>query len=197
MAMSRPFVLAVLAAILASATFISMRSAGERAQANDSKPAPTVRSPSSSKGTATSSASKPAKPVQTQAGTPTKVPATKAPVSKVTPAKPATKKKAADAGVPPKVQRALDAERTVVLFFRQSGADDDATASAVRSLHGTKRVSVFTSDISKLARYRRVISDLGVTQAPAVVIVGKDRKATLLEGFVDKGTLKQRVEDAR
>ena len=175
--MSRPFVLALLAAVLASATFVSMRSAGERARADASTPAPTVQSATP----APSKAPSKAKPEPARAA----------------PAKPPVAKKAADTGVPPKVQKALDAKRTVVLFFRQGGADDSATASAVRSLRGTKRVSIFTAELSKLARYRRVIADLGVTQAPSVVIVGKDRKAVLLEGFIDSGTLKQQVRDAR
>ena len=57
-------------------------------------------------------------------------------------------------GVPPKVGKALAARRTVVLFFRQPAADDDATAAAVRSVRGIKGVSVFTAPITKLARYR-------------------------------------------
>jgi hypothetical protein len=36
-----------------------------------------------------------------------------------------------------------------------------------------------------------------VAQAPAVVIVGKKRRARLIEGFVDAGTLRQHVVDAR
>ena len=109
----------------------------------------------------------------------------------------AAKKKAAPAvkGVPPKVAKALQKRRTVVLFFRQPAADDDATAAAVRSVRGIKNVSVFTAPITKLARYRRVVNDLGVTQAPAVVIVGKDRKARLLEGYIDPVTLRQQVKD--
>ncbi len=42
MAVSRPFVLALLGAVLAVATFASMRSAGDRAQAERSAAAPTL-----------------------------------------------------------------------------------------------------------------------------------------------------------
>ncbi len=91
----------------------------------------------------------------------------------------------------------MGAGRTVVLFFRQPAADDDATAAAVRSVRGIKGVSVFAAPITKLARYERVVSGLGVSQAPAVVIVGKNRKARLLEGFIDAGTLRQQVKDRR
>lgn len=180
--MSRPFVLAVLGALLAVATFASMKSAADSAAADDTAAAPTVVQPAPS------------------AKTPSKSPPATTPAA---PAKPkAAKKKAAPAapaikGVPPKVAKALAARRTVVLFFRQPAADDDATAAAVRSLRGAKNVSVFSAPITKLARYRRVVSGLGVSQAPAVVIVGQDRKARLIEGFVDGGTLRQQVKDAR
>ena len=168
MAVSRPFVLAVLGVLLAAATFASMRSAAERAQADDTAAAPAV---------------------QPAPGTTTTAPAKPKPVKK----KPAPVVK----GVPPKLAKALQARRTVVLFFRQPAADDDATAAAVASVRGVKGVSVFSAPITKLARYRRVISDLGVTQAPAVVIVGKDRKARLLEGYIDPLTLRQQVKDSR
>ena len=181
MALSRPFVLAVIGALLAVATFASMRSAAERAQADDTANAPTVqRAPG-----ATTTPAKPAAPAKPQSTTPDK------PTE-------ATKKAAlAVKGVPPKLGKALQAKRTIVLFFRQSAADDDATAAAVRSVRGTKNVAVFTAPISKVARYRRVINNLGVTQAPAVVIVGKDRKARLLEGYIDPLSLRQQVKDAR
>jgi hypothetical protein len=64
-------------------------------------------------------------------------------------------------------------------------------------LQGKKRVSVFSDGITHLARYRRIVVGLGITQAPSVVIVGKSRKATLVEGYVDGGTLTQQVLDAR
>ncbi len=172
MALSRPFVLVVLGALLAVASFASMRSAADRAQADDTAAAPQVVRPA------------PGRPAPT--GT------TPAPN-----AKPKPKKPAAVAGVPPKVSKALVNRRTVVLFFNQPAADDAATAAAVRSTRGMKGVSVFSAPIAKLSSYRGVISGLGVSQAPTVVIVGKSRKARLIEGFVDAGTLQQQVRDAR
>ena len=175
MAMSRPFVLVLLGAVLAAATFASMRAAGDRAQAEETQAAPTV-----TPAPRPSSVTPPTKP--------------HAPAPRV-PAKP--KPSAAVVGVSPKVQRALGAKRTVVLFFHQPGADDAATRAAVHSLQGKKGVSVFSDGLSHLARYRRVVAGLGITQAPSVVIVGKSRKATLIEGYVDGGTLTQQVLDAR
>lgn len=101
------------------------------------------------------------------------------------------------AGVPPDVGRALRARRVVVLFFGQGGADDQATATAVASLRDLKGVAVFTDGIQNLGKYTGVVTGLGVAQAPAVVIVGPRRRARLIEGFIDSGTLTQRVLDAR
>jgi len=172
MALSRPFVLVVLGALLAVSSFASLRSASDRAQADDTAAAPQVVRPAPSRTAPT--------------GT------TTAPNAKAKPKKPAVV-----AGVPPEVSKALVSRRTVVLFFGQPAADDAATAAAVRSTRGMKGVSVFSAPIAKLTRYRGVISGLGVSQAPTVVIVGKSRKARVIEGFVDAGTLKQQVRDAR
>ena len=169
MAVSRPFILAVLGAVLALATFTSMRSASDRAQADDPTAAPRVVQPAPAK----PDPAKPAKPAKKPA-IPTRV-----------------------AGVPPKVGKALVARRTVVLFFRQPAADDVATAAAVGSVRGTEGVSVFTAPIRRLASYRGVVSGLGISQAPAVVIVDRNRRARLLEGFIDAGTLRQQVKDTR
>jgi len=203
MAVSRPFVLALLGAVLAVATFASMRSAGDRAQAEQSAAAPTLtpkpgrssvndapalrKAPPANAPRSKAPPSKPAPPNAEPEG----------PAAKPTPTPGARKPSAATAGVPSKVARALESEKTVVLFFRQPGADDDATESAVRSLRGKKRVAVFSDGIAHLARYRLVVTGLGITQAPSVVIVGKSRKAVLIEGFVDKGSLTQQVLDAR
>ena len=203
MAVSRPFVLALLGTVLAVATFASMRSAGDRAQAERSAAAPTLtpkpgrssvtdapalrKAPPANAPRSKAAPSKPAPPKAEPEG----------PAAKATPTPGAKKPSAATAGVPPKVARALKSEKTVVLFFRQPGADDDATESAVRSLRGKKRVALFSDGIAHLARYRLVVTGLGITQAPSVVIVGKSRKAVLIEGFVDKGSLTQQVLDAR
>ncbi len=100
-------------------------------------------------------------------------------------------------GLPRPVARALAAKRTIVLVFRQGAADDSATAAARAGTRGLKGVTVISAPIERLARYSAVISGLGVAQAPAIAIVGRDRQAQLVEGFVDAGTLRQLVMDAR
>jgi hypothetical protein len=95
------------------------------------------------------------------------------------------------------VVRALGQNHVVVLFFSQSGSADDAlTGAGVQSLKGRKDVAVFNAGIEQLAAYRPILSNVGVSQVPAVVIVRPGRKAQLLEGFIDKDSLRQAVADA-
>lgn len=101
-------------------------------------------------------------------------------------------------GMPLPVARALRARRTVVLYFRGSpSADDRATARAVAGLRGQRGVTVIADRIGRLGRYRAVVGDLGIAQAPAVVIVGRGRSARVVEGYIDPTTLAQDVADAR
>ena len=99
---------------------------------------------------------------------------------------------------PRRVARAIAGHRTVVLFFFQPHASDDAaTAAAVRAVRGRRGVSVVTDRIQNLGRYGPLIRGVGVSQAPAIVIVDRKRSARLVEGYVDAGTLAQEVADAR
>jgi hypothetical protein len=85
----------------------------------------------------------------------------------------------------------------VVLFFSRPGAADDTGArSAVRRLRGMDGVKVFTPNFDDLEDYRPILAGVGVAQVPAVVIVKPGRKAQLVEGFVDRKSLRQQVEDS-
>lgn len=101
-------------------------------------------------------------------------------------------------GMPLAVARALRNRETVVLYFRGSpSADDRAAARAVADLRGQRGVAVFADPIGRLGRYRAVVGELGIAQAPAVVIVGRGRSARVVEGYIDPTTLAQDVADAR
>jgi hypothetical protein len=106
---------------------------------------------------------------------------------------------AAVTGLPRGVAHAIARRRVIVLFFFKRGpADDTATLRSVRAVKAKAgRVAVFTDRVQNLSRYHRVVGDLGVTQAPAVVIVDRDLKAQVVEGFIDKESLLQQVRDAR
>ena len=113
------------------------------------------------------------------------------------PSKPATAKTGASVGLPLKVAQAIADHRVVVLYFGAQGADDTLTAASVRDLKSSagRGVTVLMDKLSNLADYRRVVEGLDVSQAPSIVIVDRDRKAQLLEGYVDAGSLRQAVAD--
>ena len=179
MPLSRPVLLALVGAILVLAAFFATQGAREPASGSD--PATKV------------AAAEPAKPAAKP-----KAATAKAEPKPATPAasRPA-RKVAAPAGLPAPVARAVRSGKVTLLFFRQAnGADDAATARAVAAQR-SRGVAVFSASIKDLDRYRAVVADLGLTQAPAVVILGKDRNARVLEGFIDVETLAQEVADSR
>jgi hypothetical protein len=45
-------------------------------------------------------------------------------------------------------------------------------------------------------RYEAIASSIGVGQAPATVVITPDRRARLVEGYVDPKTLRQLLVDA-
>lgn len=210
MAVSRPLLLVLVGTLLAAATFLAARGAHETSA--DPAPAVQAAAPTVEKVT-------PA-PVKDPKSKPDKADRAGGPADEKTepkaqstgPGKPANRgdrrelpvKKAGPtvklkvpSGVPRPVGRALARKRVVVLFFAQRGADDEFTAEAVKAVRGKKGVSVFRDKIERLAVYRRLTNGLGVAQAPATVVIGPDREAQLIEGFVDAGTLRQLVVDAK
>lgn len=99
-------------------------------------------------------------------------------------------------GMPMPVVRALADRRVVVLFFTQRAADDWATKAGIRAVRDLPGVAAFTDRIDRVGRYRRLVSGLGVSQAPSIVVVQRNLRARLLEGYVDSASLRQFVADA-
>jgi hypothetical protein len=98
-----------------------------------------------------------------------------------------------------KAERAVADNKKVVIFFKNPRAfDDRAVADSVRFLDNrAKNVVVLTDDLGNVDRYGRLLENLGVTQAPAIVVIGRSGKASLVEGYVDGPSLAQVVADAR
>jgi hypothetical protein len=98
-----------------------------------------------------------------------------------------------------KVLRAVANGKETVVFFRNPKAlDDDATAESVAYLKdNSKKLVVFTDDVVNTERYGRLVENLGVTQAPAIVFINRRGRASLVEGYVDGPSLAQVVADAR
>ena len=88
--------------------------------------------------------------------------------------------------------------RTVVLLFHGDGADDAAARAAVhRVARADKNVVSAYAPISKVAAYRAITTDVQVTTAPTILVIGKNKKAVSLTGFVDYGVVRQTVGDVR
>jgi len=99
---------------------------------------------------------------------------------------------------PRKVARAVRQNRKVVIFFRSDrGLDDQATGEAVRALRRSSEAAVFTDDVRSVERFGKLVEDLGVNQAPSIVVIDRRGNARLIEGYIDARTLAQEVADAR
>lgn len=189
MALPRTALLGIIGAVLILATFVATHGLGKK---NDSGSTPTtVQQQAPKKATPAPAPTKPA-PAKS---TPTT--AAKAKAKTKAPSKPATAKTGASVGLPLKVAQAIADHRVVVLYFGAQGADDTLTAASVRDLKSSagSGVTVLMDKLSNLADYRRVVEGLDVSQAPSIVIVDRDRKAQLLEGYIDAGSLRQAVAD--
>jgi hypothetical protein len=98
-----------------------------------------------------------------------------------------------------KVLRAVEQDKEVVVFFRNPRAlDDKATAESIKYLDShAKKLVVFTDDVEHTRSYGKLLENLGVTQAPAIVFINRRGTASLVEGYVDGPSLAQVIADAR
>jgi hypothetical protein len=125
--------------------------------------------------------------------------ATKPSTTTPKPVKPKQPAVQAGQGLPAAMARALNAKKVVVLFFYEPAASDDqATRAAIRAVRraGTgARVALFQDTVSHISSYRRIVGSLGISQSPAMVVIDRNRRAELLQGFVDSGTIQQTLRD--
>jgi hypothetical protein len=99
---------------------------------------------------------------------------------------------------PHKVARAVRNHQKVVILFRNPrGLDDQANTEAIRALRGQTKAKVFTDDIRSVDRFGPIVEEVGVNQAPSIVIIDRRGKAHLIEGYIDSRALAQEVADVR
>jgi hypothetical protein len=136
------------------------------------------------------------KPAAAKVSTPAKPAAVTKAVTPVPVKKPAAVKVAADPSTT--LINFLAKGKTVVLLFHGAGADDAAARKAVHqtALKDKGVVSAY-ADISKVADYAAITTDINITTAPTVLVIGTNGKTTLLTGYVDAGVVRQAVGDAR
>jgi hypothetical protein len=95
-----------------------------------------------------------------------------------------------------------DGKAVVLLVVRNHGIDDKLVSRSVRGLSGDANLAVFTVRANKVARYARITQGVGVSQAPALIIVRPKRlsgsvpQAQVAYGFRDSQTVVQYVHDA-
>jgi hypothetical protein len=98
-----------------------------------------------------------------------------------------------------RAERAVAKNRKVVILFQNPRAlDDKAVAASVRALdRRTKAPLVLIDDVRNVDQYGSLVEDLGVNQAPAIVVIDRSGDASLIEGYIDTESLAQVVADAR
>ena len=99
---------------------------------------------------------------------------------------------------PQRAARAVQDGKKVVIFFRNPrGLDDREVLRAVDAVDRSTKAVVLTDHVDAVERYGKLVEDLGVSQAPSIVIIDRTGNARLLEGYVDTASLTQAVADAR
>jgi hypothetical protein len=89
-----------------------------------------------------------------------------------------------------------------LLIVRGGGIDDRLVRGSVESLNGDPGVAVFVARAEHVARYSRITQGVGVSQAPALVIVrprkesGSVPQAQVSYGFRNSDSVVQAVHDA-
>lgn len=170
MALPRPTLLAVVGALLSLISFTAMRTIGTQT-------APDLSLPEISTQGVTSGPSSAAKKDDTPKPPPPPEPRVE--------------------DVPRAVSNALADGKVVVLLFTESkAADDQATARHFSALSQLGGVETFRAGISDVGRYAGIVAELGISQAPSIVIVRPDlRVVPPIEGYVESQYLLQRVRD--
>jgi hypothetical protein len=147
----------------------------------------------------TTSSSTPA-PSQTPPAAKTPAATAQTPSTSPSKANPATPPKSAPAtpGLPAPVKTALDAHKVIViLFWNKRGVDDRSVKASLDSLPRRKRkIAYFSDRVENLARYTRITSAATISTTPALVVVNRKGQAEVINGYLDRQTLGQYVQNA-
>jgi hypothetical protein len=153
---------------------------------------------------AASNATAPAKAKATKSVAATKTTAKAKTLTQTPAAKPKTKAKATTdtaSTVDPsdRLLAFLAKGKTLVVLFEGKGSDDKAARKAVHETAKADPKHVVSAyvPIGKVGDYEKITSDVQVYGSPTILVIGADRKATALTGFVDAPSIQQAVGDAR
>jgi hypothetical protein len=168
----RPVLLGIVGVVLVGGMFVATR-----------KPSPTT----------------PSTPAPAQTAPAAKAPASTDPAApKTTPAEPAPTAPAATLGLPAPVKRALDAHKVVViLFWNRRSVDDRSVKASLDALPRRKgKVAVFSDRVERLSRYTRITTAASISTTPSLVVVSRKGQAEVINGYLDRQTLGQYVQNA-
>lgn len=89
--------------------------------------------------------------------------------------------------------------KTLVILFEGKSDVDKAAREAVHltAKADPKHVVSAYIPVNKVGDYEKITSDVQVYGSPTILVIGTDRKATALTGYVDATTVQQAVGDAR
>jgi hypothetical protein len=126
-------------------------------------------------------------------------PATTASNAKVTVTKAKAKAPAATVDPSDRLLANLAKGKTLVILFEGKGADDKAARKAVHltAKADPKHVVSAYVPISKVGDYEKITTDVEIYGSPTILVIGADRKATALTGFLDAPSVQQAVGDVR
>jgi hypothetical protein len=151
---------------------------------------PAAAKPAATKAKAAAPTAKPAKPAQ-----PAKPAA--APAAKAKPRATAPAAGTADRSAP-LLAALAKGHVAVVLFLDARAADDKAVRAAVhQATKGRAKVTTRIAPISDVGDYAAITQGVAVAQAPTVLIIGPDKKAQVLTGYVDAASITQAISQAR
>ena len=109
-------------------------------------------------------------------------------------------------GLPKKIVAALDERKVFAIGvfdtkesrWARMATDDRRVRRELDKANRYKgEVVVSRTSLGELSELNAVVGDAGVTQSPAVVVVDRNRKATVLNGFVEVNAINQAIADAR
>jgi hypothetical protein len=186
----RPAVLVLLGVVVVFGLFLFMRRGGGEESAAPA-PASEATTQPATPGAPTASPTPP-----TAAGTQPVAPATATAPATAKPAKRAPSGQRRD--LPPRVERALRADKVLmVLFWNPRGVDDRAVRRAVADVpRRGGEVAVFVERPRRAFRYATITSVADLNHTPALVVVNRHDEAKVLSGFVDQTTVNQQVVEA-
>ena len=101
-------------------------------------------------------------------------------------------------GLPTRVKSALDAHKVVViLFWNKRGVDDRSVKASLDALPRRKgKIAIFSDRVENLSRYTRITTAASISTTPSLVVVNRKGQAEVINGYLDRLTVRQYVRNA-